>query len=745
MRYNLLATSAVALVTIFSPARAQTAGPATPATRTDPGADARPSPQPKGSAVKQTPESEIVVTARRLDIARDRLLPSLGANRYTLDAQTLAIQPQGGERTLARVLEQTPGVSQDNFGQIHVRNEHANLQYRINGVIFPEPISGFGQVIDTRIADSISLITGALPAQYGYRTAGVVDIKTRSGAFDDTAVLSMYGGSYDTLQPSILAQGSRGGFNGFGSFTYTHDDLGVENPIGRRRTFNDTTDQYKGFFYASQILSPTTRVSAVFGINESNFEVPATPDLPTNFTYNGQTQSNSSKLNERQREKNYYGSVALQYSNGDIDLQVAPFFRLSRERFIPDVTGDLLFNGIADRSRLSSDLFGVQADGRLKVSGAHTLRYGAFYQREITHSFVNSLVFPIYDATNAPTPDQIGQQSSDQPFDIVDRQRKLGTLYSVYLQDEWTPFPKLTVNFGGRFDRVEAYTREQQFSPRVNAVYKFSDKLAAHIGYARTFTPPPQELAASQTIGLFNGTTKQANSNIADPVRAERETLYDAGVNATLFRHFTLTLDGYYKHKRNLIDEGQFGEALVLSPFNYAKGYNYGIEVGGSYRRGPLGLYANIAAAEQRGSNLVSNQFFFGADEFEYIRTHYIYTDHTQKLTGSAGASYRLDNPYGALTLAADMIYGSGLRKGPDDPTIIHPNGSKLPAYEQVNLGFSQRFNTTSGVLKGVELRFDVINLFDRVYQIRDGSGVGISASQYGQRQSFYGGIAKRF
>ena len=291
---------------------------------------------------------------------------------------------------------------------------------------------------------------------------------------------------------------------------------------------------------------------------------------------------------------------------------------------------------------------------------------------------------------------------------------------------------------------MEAYTREQQFSPRVNAVYKFSGKLAAHAGYARNFTPPPQELISQQSLGIFQGTTKAPQVLTSDPVRAERETLYDAGVNATLFTHFTLTVDTYYKHKRNLIDEGQFGEAVVLSPFNYAKGYNYGIEVGGNYRRGPINLYANLAAAEQRGSEIVSGQFFFAPAEVAYIASHYIYTDHTQKLTGSAGASYRLDNSLGALTLAADIIYGSGLRKGPSDPNIIHPNGSKLPAYEQVNLGISQKFGETSG-LKGWELRFDVTNLFDRVYQIRDGSGVGVGAAQYGPRQAFYGGVAKRF
>ena len=738
MRSILLASTALALAAAASASASAQTTPSDGATRTDPTAGARPSPQPADGATKPSGEPEIIVTARRLDLARDRLLPSLGANRYTIDRQALEIQPQGGERTLARVLEQTPGVTQDNFGQVHVRNEHANLQYRINGVILPEPISGFGQVIDTRIADSISLITGALPAQYGYRTAGVVDIKTRTGAFDNGGVLSVYGGSYDTIQPSAVVQGSSGGFNGFGSFTYTHTGLGIENPIGRRATFNNDSDQYKGFGYLSQILSSTTRLTGVFGINESSFEIPSIPGQEPAFTYNGQTRFDSSRLNERQREKNYYGAVALQFSSGPVDLQFAPYFRLSRERFIPDVVGDLLFNGSADRSRLSSDLFGVQADGRFKIASTHTLRAGFQYQREITHSDVSSLVFPGFTSE-----DGTFVQTSEQPLRIDDSGRKLGTLYGFYLQDEWTPFSKLTINVGGRFDRVEAYTHEQQFSPRVNAVYTFSDKLAAHIGYARNFTPPPQELVSQQTVGLFDGTVRAGSGLQSDPVRAERETLYDVGVNATPFAHLTLTVDAYYKHKRELLDEGQFGEALVLAPFNYARGYNYGVEVGGNYRRGPLNLYANIAAAEQRGNELVSSQFFFAADEIVFIKSNYIFTDHTQKVTGSAGASYRLANRLGALTLASDLIYGSGLRRDPPDGSL-HPNGSKLPAYVQVNLGLSERFSDDSG-LKGWELRFDVVNLLDRTYQIRDGSGVGISASQYGTRQSFYGGIAKRF
>ncbi|WP_163277915.1 Plug domain-containing protein, partial [Klebsiella aerogenes] len=76
-------------------------------------------------------------------------------------------QPGGVDRSLVQVLVQAPGVTLDSYGSIHVRNEHANLQYRLNGIIVPESISGFGATFDPHIADSVDLLTGTLPAQYG--------------------------------------------------------------------------------------------------------------------------------------------------------------------------------------------------------------------------------------------------------------------------------------------------------------------------------------------------------------------------------------------------------------------------------------------------------------------------------------------------------------------------------------------------------------------------------------------------
>jgi outer membrane receptor protein involved in Fe transport len=686
------------------------------------------------TAAPADPSNVVVVTARRLDDARDDILPSLGASDYKLSRTLLENQPGGLDRSLVQVLVQAPGVTLDSYGAIHVRNEHANLQYRLNGVIVPESISGFGSTFDPRIADSIDLLTGTLPAQYGYRTSGVINLKTRGGAFDNGGDLSFYGGSRGTIEPSGSIHGSSGGLNYFASGSYQENDLGVENPISSRNAIHDHTRQYRAFGYVSDVLSDTSRITAFGGTSIGYFQIPNNPGQDAQFTLNGQSAFDSAKLDQNQREITHYGVVAYQYAGDALNFQIAPFVRYSQTRFTPDPQGgDLILAGVADSSRLSSLAAGVQADGSYKLSDSHTVRFGLFFQNERTRSNVTSRVFTV---------DDDGAQTSDVPLSISDGARKNGQLYGVYLQDEWSLTSRLTLNYGLRFDVVRAYTHEQQVSPRANLVWKAVEGTTFHIGYARNFTPPPQELIAAPTLALFTGTTKATELTTADPVRAEREHYFDGGVEQVIMPGFKVGLDAYYKIKRNLLDEGQFGPSLVLSPFNYAKGYAWGVELSANYTHGPLDLYANVARGQEKGKNIVSSQYFFAPDELAYISNHYIFTDHSQRWTASGGASVKIPDGIGTLVPTADFVYGDGLRS--DDPAGIVPNGGKLPSYVAVNLGIAQNIDGP-GVLKGVTIRFDVTNLFDKTYLLRDGSGVGVGAPQYGARRGFFAGIRKTF
>ena len=289
---------------------------------------------------------------------------------------------------------------------------------------------------------------------------------------------------------------------------------------------------------------------------------------------------------------------------------------------------------------------------------------------------------------------------------------------------------------------MRAYTEESQLNPRANLVWKVTPLTTVHVGYARNFTPPPQELIAPADIALFNATTKQSLIRIGDPVKSEREHYFDAGIEQRFNGGLKLAVDTYYKIKRNLLDEGQFGTAVVLSPFNYAKGYAWGVELSGNYTHGPIDLYANVARGQEKGKDIISSQYFFAPDELAYIRDNYIYTDHSQKWTVSGGGSYTVQDGLGTLVPTADFIWASGLRT--DDPNGIVPNGGELPSYFVLNAGIAQNL-TGPGALKGVSVRADVLNLFDRVYQIRSGEGVGVGAPQWGQRRGFFVGVTKKF
>src|SRR5277367_1958341 len=186
-----------------------------------PAADAAAAAGSAGSSAETLTLPAIVVTAQHLDEGRSHIQTQTGASTYTIDAAAVAATPGGDNTLLNQVIMQAPEVAQDSFGQLHIRGEHNGLQYRINGIILPEGISVFGQTLDPRLAESVRLITGALPAEYGNRTAGIIDIQTKTGLFDNGGAVSLYGGSHNTLTPSIAYGGSSGNFNYFVSGDYT--------------------------------------------------------------------------------------------------------------------------------------------------------------------------------------------------------------------------------------------------------------------------------------------------------------------------------------------------------------------------------------------------------------------------------------------------------------------------------------------------------------------------------------------
>ena len=690
---------------------------------------------PAPAADDSLSSSEVVVTAKRLSEARASIQPSIGASTYTIDSQAIAALPSGENIAMNQVILQAPGVAQDSYGQLHIRGEHNGLQFRLNGVILPEGLSVFSQALSPRLADKVQLLTGALPAEYGLRTAGVIDI-TSKDVFDNKGSVSIYGGSHDQVQPSLDYAGNSGNLNYFVALSYLHNGLGIESPDGRSTPLHDHTDQFQGFGYLEDIIDAGSKASLIVGSSIQRFQIPDQSGLTNGgllfgpngdqpLSVNGQTTYPSEQLNENQRETTHYAIASYLHTTEKFTGQVSLFARYSTLTFSPDNLGDLLYNGIAQTASKGDTAGGLQAEGVYHLTSAHTVRGGVIIEVDRSTSQTNSLVIPL---------DASGAQSSQIPENIADSGSKTAKTYSAYAQDEWKLIPSLTLNYGLRFDEFEGFRNENQVSPRANLVWLALDHTTVHIGYARYFTPPPFELVAGETIGKFANTTGAAGGGLDTTPYAERANYYDIGVEQTVLRGLTVGLDTYYKTSKHLIDEGQFGAPIILTPFNYQDGVQYGIEFSSTYQRGPLTAYLNAAFEQAQGRDIISSQFNFSADDLAYIKNHYIYLDHDQRFSGSAGVSYL----WRGTRVSADLIYGSGLRA---DGAV--PNGRELAAYTQVNLGLSHRFKDIA--TGPYEVRLDVINLFDNKYEIRDGTGVGVGAPQFGPRRGVFAGVTKEF
>ena len=284
-----------------------------------------------------------------------------------------------------RLLLQAPGVAQDLFGQLHVRGDHANLQYRLNGVILPEGINVFGQALQTRLAQSVSLITGALPAQYGLRTAGIIDIQTKTGTLDPGRQLyALWRAAIDI--PAERRMGRRvGQVDYFVTGEVLHNAEGIENPAPHIQRRSTTFRRSRAALPMSPASSIRRRAcSAIFGVSRSEYQIPNNPGQ-TRASGLPSTASAISIRRTAQREPAPdHRFRDRRVAKADRRIRISRF-RLSpaiaASILSPDPVGDMLFNGIAQTASCAASRTACRATAAIVISAEHTLRSGFFIQR----------------------------------------------------------------------------------------------------------------------------------------------------------------------------------------------------------------------------------------------------------------------------------------------------------------------------------------------------------------------------
>lgn len=640
---------------------------------------------------RRAPSTEIVVTGQRLDAARARVEPSLGASTYTLTNDAIENRPGGETRNLGSILVQVPGVRRDGNGTLVVRGAPGGVQYRLNNIILPEGVADFGETLSARLADRTELITGALPAQYGLSSGGVVNVTTKNGLYaGGGGQAELYGGSHRTIEPAFEWAGARGGTSLFTSGSYRRSDVGIASLDGSANPLHDHSREIEGFAFADHVIDEESRVSLIFGTSNERNQIPAlaVPSSP-----------GAERRHGDQSTANHYAIASYQKSGERSTIQASLFGLLSRETIAPDEAPSLQIDGVSRSRKETRQSIGTQIEGAYDIGAAHTLRAGLIAS--------------------------IDRERRDERLStplLIDQMRSAShrTTASAFIQDEWKLTSRLTANAGLRADRVFDVSKAAHLGPRASLIWVLPSGLAAHAGYARYYVAPPVGDEVKASDGRLRGETND---------------YFDIGAEQKL-GDLKIGLDGYWRSARNLLAERRWDFAPVGDSFNYRRGRLSGIELLMTYADGPVTAWSNLAIARAKARGTVSGQSLFTPSQIAYVASHDVRIDQDQRLTGSTGMSYRL----GHLLVSGDLLYGSGTRRTPIGGDT---NGAHLPAYATIDLAAVYHLALFED--HPLDLRLDVNNLFDRRYALSDGTGLAGGASQWGGRRGIFVGVEQSF
>lgn len=653
------------------------------------------------------PATQVTVAGKRLDAARATIDSSLGAATYTLSNDAVERRPGGETVNLGQVLLQAPGVTQDGAGQLRMRGQ-GDLEYRINNVIIPESFGDVGDSISARLVDRVQLVTGALPAQYGLHAGGVVNITTKSGAYDDGGQAELYGGSHGTVEPAFEYAGARGPTNIFISASDFRSDVGLGAPEDASNPVHDATHQVEGFAYLDRLIDDRQRVSLILGSSTEQFQLP----------YAGLANTVVRRVTGGQRQNTQYGIAGYEWTGTNLTLQTSVFARYTSLNVDPDPALDLEQNGRSLSAKDRDTAAGLQVEGVYQAGDTNSIRSGFIVTADTGSSHAVTTV--------------LGRDGIPAPATYLGHTSETRWENSLFIQDEWQLLPPLTLNYGLRLDSVTGPGGGTRPGPRLSLVWNAARGVTVHAGYARYFIPAPDTGVGGATafgIGATMGAAAERD------LRPETDDTYDVGAQKT-WRGLAVGLDGYWRKASDLIAEQLLGPGTLMRPFNFAHGRLYGIETSVTYTRGAVAFWANLGVARAEGKAIASGGTGLRLVDVIRSRTHFIPLDSNQGYTASAGVSYRWQK----LQLSTDITCGSGFSR---TPVGANPDSGSLGATFQLNLAAVYRVAGLHG--RPLDLRVDLINALDRRNEISDGTSVGGGVAAWGPRRGLFAGLEQSF
>jgi len=541
--------------------------------------------------------------------------------------------------TTSQILQQSiGGAARAPTGEVHIRGQHAEYTYYVDGVPVPSGISGsLNELFDPQVVNQIDFQTGGWDAEYGNKNAAVVNVTTRipSGGFHLDA--SSYGGSFSANGEALNASTNAGKWGFFISGTRQATDMRREPIVfdslhnAVENFHNDGTDLF-GFAKVQYVPSDHDVLNIDLNRSRTRFAVPF--------------DSANGIIDDHQQDVNGFVNLGWNHrfaesasgAGGSSELFAGAFFRDGSLNYTPGLTDSATFQFPGDTNH-----YIVAEDRNFHTAGVkldYTLQphHGLEFKTGVLASYTGG-----HEDFSSVT-----NQDSPGPASNSDLK---GSDVGVYAQAAIAPSDHWEIRTGARFDNHNApfAGNQNQVSPRV--------KLSVFPDPANTFWVYYGRLFLPTNVEDLRAITSTAQGGVAaDPTVPERDDFYEVGYVHRFPIGVVTKLSAYHKESSPGIDDATIPGTAILTSVNIGRVRITGIEGVVEVRpRGPVSGYLNLALNHAYGFDGVTGGFFPPSTDSTPFDL-----DHDQRLSGVASMVYSAHGFY----LSATGIYGSGLTNG---------------------------------------------------------------------------------
>ena len=275
--------------------------------------------------------------------------PNSSGETYSVSRKDIEALSRGNNVDLHDVLLTIPSAVYGSLKQVHIRQDHANLQFRIDGVPIPDTVtSQFSDLLSPRAWERADILLGGMEAQYGNRTTAVIDITSKSGTKPGFGSIGVFGGSNETVLPSFEYGGTAGDkFRYYVMNNYKRTNRAIDPPTLGQSIYHGDGESNQTFLRGDYQIDNRNNLTLLLLNSVADSQIPTEPGQEVNDELvplirstpglANFTPAPSEQIDENQVENNQYSHLVWRHDmSANQFVSVAGYFRHSRATFTTD-------------------------------------------------------------------------------------------------------------------------------------------------------------------------------------------------------------------------------------------------------------------------------------------------------------------------------------------------------------------------------------------------------------------------